>query len=399
MIQALFLSPEAPFPLIGGGPMRSASLLQYLTTQMDASVHAILFREPSAPDPALAMPKGRVCKLDVVPLPHHSKRSGPRFVRNALRLARNRPPLIDRFSGFELEISRAIGGATYDVAAIEHFWCASYVRLIRPHARRIVLDLHNVESAWHASLAARQNNAHAFALRRFSRAALALERQLLPSFDSILVTSDKDRELVEAIHPGLSVTVYPNALPPVSAPPRAEQGRIVFSGNMEYPPNIDAVRFFRASVWPLLRSHENLHWRIVGKNPDSVRPLVGDDPRVELTGFVEDALSELAAAQVAVVPILSGSGTRIKILEAWAASTPVVSTTQGAEGLAGRDGEHFLIADDPATFANAVLRLLDSPQERRRIGSAGRQLFERCYTWPIAWRSLPAAFGNVATAE
>jgi len=399
MIRALFLSPESPFPMIGGGALRSASVLQFLTERLGAEVHAIVFREQGSADPALAMPRGRVAKLDVVTLPHHSKSRARRVVRNALRFARNRPPLIDRFSGFESQIAQAIVGRSYDVAILEHFWCAPYVRQIRPHARSVILDLHNIESAWHRSLAAHESWLHGIALRRFERAASELERLLLPQFDSILATSDADRARLEGIRPGLPVTVYPNALPPISAPPRAEQERIVFSGNLEYPPNIEAVRFFHRFVWPELRQRPGLSWMILGKNPDPVKHIVAGDPRIEITGFVEDAIGSLATAQVAVVPLLSGSGTRIKILEAWAAGTPVVSTSLGAEGLSARHGEHLLLADDAAALVRAVAGLLDSPSERQRIGLAGRRLFWQCYTWPNVWQSLLPAFRNVADGD
>ena len=115
---------------------------------------------------------------------------------------------------------------------------------------------------------------------------------------------------------------------------------------MEYHPNRSAVRFFRREVWPLLRNRQpDLVWRLVGKNPDAVRAFTSGDSRIEVSGEVEDAVRELAKAEVAVVPLLAGSGTRLKILEAWAAGTPVVSTTIGAEGLPVRDGQHLLLAD------------------------------------------------------
>jgi polysaccharide biosynthesis protein PslH len=86
-------------------------------------------------------------------------------------------------------------------------------------------------------------------------------------------------------------------------------------------------------------------------------------------------------------------------LEAWAAGTPVVSTTIGAEGLEARHGEHLLIADTPDRFADAVSGLLDSPPERSRIGMAGRMLYEQRYTWPAAWRSLDDIFRNPSGSE
>ena len=384
--RALFLSPEAPYPPIGGGPLRSASLLEYLAARF--SVHSIVFREPGAPDPARAIPAGRIERLDVLELPFHSKRPVARVLRNWRRLIRARPPLLDRFSGFDLALERVLADQTYETAVIEHFWCAPYVRQIRPHSKRVILDLHNIESAWHASLAARMGPLHAFALHRFAAASRRLERHWLPEFDSILVTSTQEEQRVRNLAPGARTVVYPNALPELRAPERLERDEIVFSGNLEYPPNILAIRFFRDRIWPALRTRPGLRWRIIGKNPEAVRHLVAGDSRIQLTGFVDDAVAELAAAQVAVIPLLAGSGTRVKILEAWAAGTPVVATTLGAEGLPGRDGEHLLVADTAERFQAAVSKLLDSPSERRRIGAAGRMLYEKRFTWPAAWESL-----------
>jgi len=100
----------------------------------------------------------------------------------------------------------------------------------------------------------------------------------------------------------------------------------------------------------------------------------------------------LASAKVAIAPIRSGSGTRLKIVEAWAAGVPVVSTTVGAEGLPARHGENILLADDPGTFGDAVSSLLESCPERQRIGRAGREQYEKDLTWDVAWRSLEGEF-------
>jgi glycosyltransferase involved in cell wall biosynthesis len=103
---------------------------------------------------------------------------------------------------------------------------------------------------------------------------------------------------------------------------------------------------------------------------------------------VEDAVAALAAAKVAVVPMLAGSGTRVKILEAWAAGRAVVSTQLGAEGLPVRSGEHLLLADVPEDFVAAVSSLLESKQLRDRIGAAGRDLYVTQFTWEAAWDRL-----------
>lgn len=387
--EALFLSPEPPYPPVGGGPLRSASLLEYVSLRY--SVDLVLFRDEGASDPSAALPPGKIRHIDVLDLPYHSKTAAARLLRNAGRAIRGVPPLIDRFSGFEQPITALLSGRRYEVAIVEHFWCAAYIRQLRASAKQIILDLHNIESVWHQTLSRGETPLRAAALRRFAAVARQMEARLLPQFDTILVPSNQEAERMRSLAPGTRIVVYPNALPEMPAPPRLEREEIAFSGNLEYEPNIQAVRFFCRRIWPLLRPRPNLKWKIIGKNPGAIRGLVAGDERIQLTGPVKDAVAELAAAQIAVVPVLSGSGTRLKILEAWAAATPVVSTSLGAEGL-GIAGEHLIIAGDPRDFAAKIVALLDSPPERRRIGLAGRRLYEERFTWPAAWQCLGGIF-------
>src|SRR5579863_7005943 len=148
---ALFLAVETPYPMAGGGPIRTACLLEYLARNF--SVHAVFFREPGAPHPGAALPPGLASKVDVIDLPYHSKGEIARLFRTAWRLARNRPPLFDRFSGFEQELAQIVSGREYHLAIVEHFWNAPYLTILRARAKRLVLDLHNVDSAWHHSMA------------------------------------------------------------------------------------------------------------------------------------------------------------------------------------------------------------------------------------------------------
>jgi glycosyltransferase involved in cell wall biosynthesis len=194
---------------------------------------------------------------------------------------------------------------------------------------------------------------------------------------------------VLGIAPTARVAVYPNALPWVPQPERVDELVVVFSGNMEYHPNRSAVRFFRSGIWPILRARwPALIWRLVGKNPAAVSRFTAGDPRIEVIGPVDDAIRELARARVAVVPLLAGSGTRFKILEAWSAGVAVVSTTIGAEGLPAHDGENLLVADGGPAFAAAVTRVLENTNLRRQLGESGRSLWERELTWERAWEKL-----------
>ena len=378
---ALLVCPEAPFPVIGGGALRTASLATYLGVHY--ALDLVLFREPGAPDPAPALPPGLARHVLVIHLPAHRKDAVSKTFRNLHRLARFVPPHEDRFGGHEATISNWFGNRHYDFVCLEHFWTSSYAPLLRPRAARLACDLHNIESVFYETRASIDRPPMSLAWKRFAAANRALERRRLPGFDTLLVTSAEDAARVNLAN----TIVYPNAIPLVPVPQVAKQQAIAFSGNLEFPPNIAAVEWFARQVWPeLSRRFPRLEWRLIGKRPEFVRSVVKGLPRVHLTGAVDDAVRELAAAQVAVVPIQSGSGTRLKILEAWAARTAVVSTPLGAEGL--NAGEALQLASSPDEFINTIGTLLTSETECDRIAAAGRGLYERRFTWPAAWCSL-----------
>jgi glycosyltransferase involved in cell wall biosynthesis len=130
-----------------------------------------------------------------------------------------------------------------------------------------------------------------------------------------------------------------------------------------------------------------------------VQHIVGGDARIELTGEIEDALPEIARARIIVAPLLAGSGTRVKIMEAWAAARPVISSPIGAEGLPVADGENIVLVETPQDWVGQVLELLRDESRRRRLGAAGRAVFERELCWPAAWRCLDAVLPESLAAS
>ncbi|HEV3332896.1 MAG TPA: glycosyltransferase [Bryobacteraceae bacterium] len=367
--------------------MRTASLLHYLARSY--SVDLIVFRQPGEPDPGARISRGLAERVSIIDLPAHRRGGASRSLRNAIRLARRVPPLIDRFSRFEHEVARAVENQEYAVGIIEHFWCAPYWDQISPVCRHTVLDLHNIESVLHERCAQVETGAAGLAHRLFAQASAKLERKWFPYFSEVLVPSETDAKQVLTLANQAHVIVYPNAIPLPPLPTPIKEDAIVFSGNLEYHPNISAVRFFRREVWPQLRERwPGLVWRLIGKNPQGVAQWTAGDPRIELSGPVDDAVAELARCKIAVVPVLAASGTRLKILEAWAAGLPVVSTTLGAEGLPVVDGQQILLADSALKFTEATARLLENEGLRASLGRAGRLLLEDQFTWEKAWENL-----------
>jgi glycosyltransferase involved in cell wall biosynthesis len=160
------------------------------------------------------------------------------------------------------------------------------------------------------------------------------------------------------------------------------------SGNFGYEPNAAGARWFLKHVWPRLRVlHPELRWRLLGRGSHALAGRWGIDAKERF----DDAIEELARSRVAVVPLHSGSGTRLKILEAWAAGVPVVSTTLGVEGLQAADGANACIADSPDLFAARVSGLLTNPAQADALSRSARLTFEIEYTWETAWRQLREA--------
>jgi glycosyltransferase involved in cell wall biosynthesis len=205
-----------------------------------------------------------------------------------------------------------------------------------------------------------------------------LQRRAGRRVRSVVVCSRLDAE--RATDGGVPrVAVVPNGYQGVEEPPGSggigKPPVLLFQGTLRYPPNAQAARYLVDEIGPAVRALvPDARIRLVGRATPALAPL-DDPPRVTMVGLVPDIGAELRSADLVVVPIRFGSGTRVKIIEAFAHRIPVVSTSLGAEGLEARDGEHLLIGDDPESFASACARLLGDEALRARIVDAAHALF------------------------
>jgi glycosyltransferase involved in cell wall biosynthesis len=215
------------------------------------------------------------------------------------------------------------------------------------------------------------------------------EEQALRQFDGIVTVSDSERTWVQRHAPGATVELMPNGVDteyfsPLSSATSERDPYIVFTGAMDYPPNVDAACWFCDEILPVLqRKLPRLGFKIVGKNPHSQIVELGKRKGVQVTGTVADIRDYIAGALALVVPLRSAGGTRLKILEAMAMERPVISTRIGAEGLEVSPGKDILIADDAERFANHIDLLLKSPEASNCLGRAGRRLVTEKYDWRV----------------
>lgn len=217
-----------------------------------------------------------------------------------------------------------------------------------------------------------------------------------------VVVSEADRRSLLARAPSARILVAPNGVDTGAwAPGRPGDGEpddVVFVGGSDWFPNLDGITWFAASVLPRLRAERpGLRCRWVGRATPAERERLAA-LGVASTGYVEDPRPHVASARCVIVPLRVGGGTRIKLLEAWAAGKAVVSTTIGAEGLEAVNGENLLVRDTPEAFAAALAELLDSPDLRHRLGEGGRATVLRSYQWGAVGDRLRAAYREVARA-
>jgi glycosyltransferase involved in cell wall biosynthesis len=160
-------------------------------------------------------------------------------------------------------------------------------------------------------------------------------------------------------------------------------GKIVFSGSLSWPPNQQAIKWFVSNCWhQILKNQPNASLSIIGKSPPSeLKAYLTSYPRVHFLGFVDDIRDHIRSSQVSIAPMVSGSGIKNKILEAWAMGIPVVSTSLGSSGLICIPDENILVADSPISFAEKIMQLMDNNILREQIAEAGRQNVIKNYSW------------------
>jgi polysaccharide biosynthesis protein PslH len=266
---------------------------------------------------------------------------------------------------------------------------------VAPYARRIanvpkVLEEIEVARLW-------EQYAQARSPRRRARHYLTWWKQqrylqhMLRDFDACTVVSARERQLVQrCAPPRLPIVVLPNGADiadrVLASTP--EPDTLIYPGALSYDANYDAMRYFVGAIWPLVR-HERprARLRITGHATAEQREALAADG-VEFTGYVSDIRSLIAGTWAEVVPLRIGGGTRLKVLEALALGTPVVSTPKGVEGLELEPERHALVADDPVRFAHATIRLLADPSLRQRLAQSGQRIVRERYAWPTIGKEL-----------
>jgi polysaccharide biosynthesis protein PslH len=363
----LFISAENPFPQDSGGKLRTGNILNIL--MMKYEIDLLTYRNPREQKPQESAPAFTMHEVE-------RRMSYRKAMLRSLYKWRNCSYMSHADMDMHSQIIMLSKQNSYSHVFISHSLlgsCIDIVRGVLPEAV-IITDAHNFESNLSAQLAQKK---HGIAKLYFKLNAFWTrldELKLMDKTNLLLTTSEQDGLSFKALSSKNSykVHVIPNFIRIGDYRSKAEPEKekwIILPGNMNYFPNVNAAVYFYRDIYPLIKAQvPEIKWYIVGRDvhPD-VAALAEKDPSIVITGYVDSVADYVRKAQVVIAPLLEGSGTRLKILEAWALKTPVVSSTKGAEGLLYKHGSNIMIADDPVTFAASVVQLLQDRKQGAKL--------------------------------
>jgi sugar transferase (PEP-CTERM/EpsH1 system associated) len=391
-MKILWVKAGGLFPPDAGGKIRSFQILKHLAGKHDITLFTFYAEHPNDMHPQGA---SFFSKVVPVPLPLPLRRSLAEYVSYSRMLLAGKPFTIHKY--FSAEVCRRYAAlresSAFDIIVCDFITPAPLIDWKTTPPK--VLFTHNVEAqVWERHYKIASNPLVKLACWLESRALNRAERHYLQLADSVLTVSENDRVVFTQYVDPSRISVIPTGVDteyfrPASCPERP--GTTVFTGSMDWMPNEDGVLYYVEKIFPLIQRElpEASFWVVGRQPPRRIQALASGS--VAVTGTVEDIRPYLGDAAVCVVPLRSGSGTRIKIFEAMAMGKAVVSTPLGAEGLPVRHGDNIVLAEDSANFARQVIELLRDPQKRERLGRAARKLVEENY----GWSSVAACFDEI----
>jgi glycosyltransferase involved in cell wall biosynthesis len=405
--QILFLSQSLPFPPHSGVTRRTFHILQELQREFDVSLIAFSRRghQPDAASLAGAAAALRRELSDVMdPVPISAEYSLARKVANHVRSVFSRKPYLFYEYGdarFGEQLRLALLRTSPQMIHLDSMDLYGWLPSLPPLPT--TCTHHSVESELLRLGADRVSNP---LMRRYinhqAHLVERIERSVCPRLDLNVMTSEVDAVRLRNLAPAARTAVIPNGVDTAffqpASPTHIVPGRVAFLGPTYMYPNRDAVDFFLAEAWPVIRrDHPESTLHLIGKNPNDDKVRFESSPGVTCNGHVSDIRPHLAQAGVSIVPIRVGGGTRLKILDSWSMGMAVVSTSIGCEGLATIDGHNILIRDDPLDFAAAVVELLRDRSLRDRLGREGRRTVEERYAWRVVGRKLVDLYRDLMT--
>ena len=396
-LKVLVLDEEFPYPTNNGKRTRSFNLYRRLATKFQ--IRYVGYGE----DDSVAAKAFRAEGIEPISV---ARRMPPRqgsafYLRLLANLVSPLPYIVTSHysQSYRDVVLASLAEFQPDLVLCEWTPYAIYVKKLLSVKK--LVSTHNVEAdIWQRYYENETNLLRRWYIREQWRKVERFERAAVSWVDGAVAVSELDCARLATECPELRVAVVTNGvdLDYFRPLPLPIQGcHVVFTGSMDWRPNQDGAHYFIRETLPLLRvARPDLECTFVGRNPPVDIQRLAEVPGVHITGTVDDVRPYVERASVYVVPLRIGGGSRLKILEALAMGRAVVSTTVGAEGLDVVHDRHVVLADDPRSFAQAVLRLLDDSKRCQELAAEGRRLVEQRYGWDALAERLEGFIHEVA---
>ena len=380
-MKMLWLSSGFLHPTTRGGQIRTLEMLRKLRKRHEIHYLALHDGRPEA----LAHSSEYCYKAWPVPFALATRDSARFWIQTTRGLFSRLPVVVARKRSHRarLMIETLLRAECFDVVVCDFLTPAINL----PSGQPFVLFEHNVETViWRRYAEGARDPIQRAFFRTQAKRLLAFERAACQQATHVIAVSESDAELLRDLCGISHVSAVPTGVDSAyfarSSRPEANIASLLFSGSMDWMPNIDGVLWFVREVMPLIRRDlPQCSLTIAGRRPaDSIRAL-SVDPLIRVTGTVDDMRPYLWDSGVSIVPLRIGSGTRLKIYESMAAETALVSTAIGAEGLDVSSPHNIRIADTPETFASACVELLSDPEARDRQTAAALRLVRERFSW------------------
>lgn len=403
IMRVLIITSTPPYPAQQGGALRVSGIVHGLH-QHGHEVTLLCFVEEA--NPAKYAPlKAITQRIETVPMPARSKTDRLRDLAFSTR-----PDIAGRLDSLDMRecLRRLIAEQDFDIIQFEGIEMAIYLPFVRELKDQkltraaLIYDSFNAEAALQRIIAAVEK-------RDIKRLPMAIysqiqagrigrfERQICQSADAVIAVSTEDATAMGECAAGKPIHILASGIDTseyATHPQKLDLGEqvLVFTGKMDYRPNVDAMLWFTGEVLPRVQArHPDVKLYIVGQKPHTLLDVLRTKPNIEITGWVPHVQPYLHAASIYVAPLRMGSGTRLKLLEAMASRCAIVATNIAATGLSDRVRAALCLADDAEAQAAAIARLLTNADERDQMGTQLQRLAEQEYDW----RALTPALINI----
>lgn len=384
-MKLLFLANRIPYPPYRGDKLKIYNLAKRLCKQHELVL--LTFTECEEDKKYKAALEEVFTEVHLIPLPKWKS------AINCLAAIWNDVPLqvlYFKSKAMKTKLDELLFQTNFDVIHVQHLRMAPYLAQ-RKDLKRI-LDLPDAFSLYWKRRQEIKSSFFKSWFEKIEQLRLMRYERVIKDYQLSLVCSQEDKEYLEQLHQATNIELLPNGVDRTTFAPRqhdyTSNSTLLFTGNMDYAPNVDAVIYFVKDILPFVKQQfPNIIFIIAGQRPvEQVKALAGNG--VQVTGFVEDLAAVYNEASVVVAPLRFGAGTQNKVLEAMAMGVPVVCSAVGFKGLGIASGEGAIMETDPKAFAEAICHLLRAEDYRKQVGHAGAKLVANRFDWEAITRQL-----------